>query len=169
MKDFLWLQQPSDQAYKAGSSDTRPPSYTLMLWHRLPQLIALVTESRIYTSECPSVQICFAACGYMERNSMPGDSKIWHSCQDGMQKLGVVASCPRKWLPLPTRSEVQWEPCTEAEYCQAAAGWHGASLRGSFSQPLLRSCWSVQLPIWEGGKHVHHSPVLHLLWLQPSL
>lgn len=31
---------------------------------------------------------------------MSGDSKIWHSCQDGMQKLGAIASYPGKWFLL---------------------------------------------------------------------
>lgn len=143
-KRLLWLRQASDRAYKAGSSATRSPSHILMLWHRLPQPIALVTESRICTSECHSMQICFAACGCMERNGMSGDSKIWHSCQDGMQKLGAIASCPGKCFLLLTGSEIQWEPCTEQGCCQAPTGWHGVSLRGNFSQPLLRSCWSAQ-------------------------
>lgn len=128
------LPQASERSVLlAGSSDTRPYSYILMLRHRLPQPIALVTESRICTSECHSMQICFSACGYTERNSMPGDRKIWRSCQDGMQKQGAIMSCPRKWFPLRTGYEIQWQPYTES-------GWHGASLRGSFSQPPLRSC-----------------------------
>lgn len=72
------------------------------------------------------------------RKTMLGNSKIWHSCQDGMQKLGAMVSCPRAgWYFLPTGSEIQWEPCTKRGCCHAANWWHWASTRGSFSQPLL--------------------------------
>lgn len=135
MKDFLWLQQASEKAYKAGSSEARPISHILMLWHRLPQLTGLVTESRICTSECHLVQVCLAACNAQ-----------WKTICQRTAKFGTAASMgckswepwyPRPgWYLLPTGSEIQWEACTKRGCCHAAKRWHWAYTRGSFSQTL---------------------------------
>lgn len=139
-KRLPWLRQASDRAYKAG---TRSPSRILMLWHRLPQPIVLVTESRTCTSECHSMQICFAACGYMERNDMSGDSKIWHSCQDGMQKLGAIASCPGKWFLLLKFSGSLAQSKDAARHLQGGmvSPWEAASPSHCWGPVGLRRPW----------------------------
>lgn len=96
--------------------------------------------------------------------------------RQGRAKFGAAAKtgcrswelCPKKWFLLPTGSEIEWEPRTEAGYCHAANWWHRASIRGSFSQPLLGG--GRCNPCFRKGESVSClCPVLCLLWLQPPL